>query len=77
MISCRPVICFVRFAISSTLRSVEALRKAGVQVGEAPPQELARMREKAKPVIDKYSKEVGDALVKEVNAGIAQVRAGK
>jgi TRAP-type transport system periplasmic protein len=35
------------------------------------------MREKAKPVIDKYSKEVGDALVKEVNAGIAQVRAGK
>jgi TRAP-type transport system periplasmic protein len=58
-------------------KAVEALRKAGVQVGEVPPQELARMREKAKPVIDKYSKEVGDALVKEVNAGIAQVRAGK
>ncbi len=58
-------------------KAVEALRKAGVEVGEVAPQELARMREKAKPVIDKYSKEVGDALVKEVQAEIAKVRGGK
>ena len=39
-----------------------------------PPQEIARMREKIKPVLDKYSKEVGEALVAEVNAEIAKKR---
>jgi tripartite ATP-independent transporter DctP family solute receptor len=58
-------------------QAAEALRKAGVQVNEITPQELARMRDKAKPVIDKYSKEVGEAMMKEVNAGIAKVRTGK
>jgi TRAP-type C4-dicarboxylate transport system substrate-binding protein len=66
-----------KFAREQDANAAEALTKAGVQVSEVPPQELARMREKAKPVIDKYSKEVSDALVKEVNAGIAQVCAGK
>jgi hypothetical protein len=35
---------------------------------------MARIREKVKPVIDKYAKEVGEPLVAEVNAEIAKKR---
>lgn len=51
--------------------------KTHMQVSELPPQEIAKMREKVKPVIEKYSKEVGESLLKEVYAEIAQVRGGK
>jgi len=53
---------------------LEELRKAGMQVNEVPPEEIARIREKIKPVVDKYSKEVGEPLVNEVNAEIAKKR---
>ena len=35
---------------------------------------MTRIREKAKPVIDKYAKEVGEDLYKEVSAEIAKKR---
>jgi TRAP-type C4-dicarboxylate transport system substrate-binding protein len=57
--------------------AVEALKAAGVQVDDITPQERSRLREKAKPVTDKYSKEVGDELMEEANAGIAKIRDGK
>jgi len=45
-----------------------------MQVNEVAPEELKRMREKIKPVTDKYAKELGEALVGEVNAEIAKKR---
>jgi TRAP-type C4-dicarboxylate transport system substrate-binding protein len=57
--------------------AVEALKAAGVQVDDITPQERSRLREKAKPVTDKYSKEVGDEFMEEANAGIAKIRDGK
>jgi TRAP-type transport system periplasmic protein len=54
--------------------ALETLKKAGMQVTEVPPEEIKRMREKVKPVTDKYAKEVGEALVNEVNAEIAKKR---
>jgi TRAP-type transport system periplasmic protein len=53
---------------------LEDLKKAGMQVNEVSPQEISRIREKIKPVVDKYTKEVGDALANEVNAEIAKKR---
>jgi TRAP-type transport system periplasmic protein len=53
--------------------ALETLKKS-MQVTELPPEEIAKMREKTKPVIDKYTKEVGEELVKEVQAEIAKVR---
>jgi tripartite ATP-independent transporter DctP family solute receptor len=56
------------------VQALEGLKKAGMQVNEVSPQEIARIREKIKPVIEKYSKEIGEPLVAEVNAEIAKKR---
>lgn len=53
------------------------LKKAGMQVTEFSPAELQRLRDKVKPVVDKFSAQVGEATVKEVNAEIAKARGGK
>ena len=55
-------------------KALDDLTKAGMKVNEIAPQEMARIREKVKPVIDKYAKEVGEPLVAEVNAEIAKKR---
>ena len=57
-------------------QALETLKKT-MQVTELPPAEIEKMRVKVKPVIDKYSKVVGEDLVKEVNAELAKVRAAK
>ena len=46
-------------------------------VHELPPEEIAKLREKAKPVIAKYTKDIGEELVTEVYAEIEKVRAAK
>ncbi|MGA0571125.1 TRAP transporter substrate-binding protein [Variovorax sp. VNK109] len=53
---------------------LDQLKKAGMQVTELPPAELAKLRERMKPVIDKYAATVGEASVKELMAEIAKVR---
>jgi len=57
-----------------SLQVLEDLKKAGMQVNEVSPQEIVRIREKIKPVIEKYTKEVGEQLANEVNAEIAKKR---
>ena len=46
-----------------------------MQVTELAPAEVARLREKTKPVAEKFSKEVSEASVKELFAEIEKVRA--
>jgi tripartite ATP-independent transporter DctP family solute receptor len=60
-------------------KNAQALQtlKQTMQITELPPAEIDKMRAKVKPVIDKYSKVVGEALVTEVNAEIAKVRTKK
>jgi TRAP-type transport system periplasmic protein len=60
-----------RGAADSALAS---LKQGGMTVTELPPAELAKLRDKVKPVIDKYTATVGEATVKELNAEIAKVR---
>ena len=43
-------------------------------VTEFPAAETERMREKLKPVVDKYAQEVGEPLMKEMLAEIDKVR---
>jgi TRAP-type C4-dicarboxylate transport system substrate-binding protein len=56
--------------------SEEALEelKDEMEVNELSAEEKARMQEKAKPVIDKYTTDIGADLVAEANAEIAKVR---
>lgn len=54
--------------------ALEDLKKAGMQVTELSPAEMARLRDKVKPVVDKHAAVVGEATVKELYAEIAKVR---
>jgi TRAP-type transport system periplasmic protein len=56
--------------------SEEALEelKEEMEVNELSAEERAKMQEKAKPVIDKYTADIGPELVAEVNAEIARNR---
>jgi tripartite ATP-independent transporter DctP family solute receptor len=60
----------------SRRKNAEALEvlKKKLQVYELPPAEIAKMREKTKPVWDKHTASVGEGLVKEVQGEIAKVR---
>jgi TRAP-type C4-dicarboxylate transport system substrate-binding protein len=53
---------------------LDSLKKAGMQVNELQPAEVAKLRDKMKPVIAKHSAGVGDATVKAVMAEIDKAR---
>ena len=53
---------------------IAELKAKGMQVDELPPAELAKMKEKAKPVVAKYTQIVGEPLVAELNAAIDKTR---
>jgi TRAP-type C4-dicarboxylate transport system substrate-binding protein len=58
-------------------KSAKDLQAKGMKINAIAPQEIARMRDKVKPVNDKYVKEGGDALAKEMFDAIDKVRGGK
>ena len=55
-----------KVARDEAAKALDELKKRGMVVHELPPDEIAKLRERAKPVIDKYTKEIGEPLVKEV-----------
>ncbi|MBM6596640.1 TRAP transporter substrate-binding protein [Microvirga pudoricolor] len=54
--------------------AIDRLRKV-MQVNEVAPDELERMKEKVRPVVEKFSSEVGEALSKQVSDELARLRA--
>nr|WP_315495409.1 TRAP transporter substrate-binding protein [uncultured Rhodoferax sp.] len=54
--------------------AVDGLKKGGMTVSEFTPAELAKLRDKMKPVVAKYSANVGEATVAEVQAELAKIR---
>jgi tripartite ATP-independent transporter DctP family solute receptor len=55
-------------------KALEELKAEGMEVSELAPAEVTKLREKAKPVTDKYAKEVDPALMQQLQAEIAKVR---
>ena len=55
-------------------KSRQALIKAGMQINDLSPQEIQRMRDKVKPVVEKYTAQVGQPLVAEFNAELEKAR---
>jgi len=51
-----------------------ALKKGGMQVNDIAPAELVKIRDKIKPVTDKYAAQIGEPLVGEMNAELARLR---
>jgi tripartite ATP-independent transporter DctP family solute receptor len=60
-------------------RNAQALQrlKMRMQVSALSPQDAEKMREAVRPVIQKYTKVVGEELVQETSAALARLRAGK
>ncbi|WP_114968107.1 TRAP transporter substrate-binding protein [Rhodoferax ferrireducens] len=56
---------------------VTKFKAAGVTLNTVSPAELARIQEKVKPVVAKFSPIIGDEFVKEFYAEIDKARAGK
>ena len=56
---------------------VHELKASGMELNEIDPQELAKMRQKLQPVIDKHVQNVGADLVKRAAVEIEKVRAQK
>ena len=57
-------------------REIGKLKASSMQVNELSPQEIARIREKLQPVIVKYTLQVREPLVNEINAELAKTRRG-
>ena len=54
--------------------NLELLKKNGMTVTEFPPAEVAKLRDKMKPVIAQFTASVGEATVAEVMAELAKMR---
>jgi tripartite ATP-independent transporter DctP family solute receptor len=64
-----------RLSREQSNKSLELIKAAGVEINEIAPQEIERIRQKIKPVIDKHAKELDQELVQQVNSEIAKARA--
>jgi tripartite ATP-independent transporter DctP family solute receptor len=53
---------------------LQSLKKVGMQINEVPAAEVARMRAKVQPVVDKYSAQIGGTLVKDLYSEIEKAR---
>ena len=53
---------------------LQSLKKTGLQINEVPAAEVARMRAKVQPVVDKYSAQIGGTLVKDLYGEIEKAR---
>jgi TRAP-type transport system periplasmic protein len=71
----RESIAYQRTQSRASLQAgLEDLKKAGMQVTELPPAEVAKLREKMKPVIAKHSASVGQETVNAMMAELAKLR---
>jgi len=58
-------------------KSADSLRAKGMKINDIAPAEVVRMRDKVKPVTDKFLKEGGEGLAKEMFDEINKVRSRK
>lgn len=56
---------------------VADVKTKGIVVNEIAPAEVARMRERVKPVVEKHVKLIGEPLYKELMAQLSKMRGGK
>ena len=59
---------------ASVAANLELLKKNGMAVTQFSPAEVAKLREKMKPVIAKFSASVGESTVNEMMTELARMR---
>ena len=55
-------------------KALERLKDEGMEINELPAEEIAKLKAKAQPVIDKYTADVGPELVAELDAELEKLR---
>ena len=65
-----------KIAREEAAKVLAELKKKGMTVFELSPEEIAKLRERSKPVIDKYTKELGP-IVDEMYAAVDKARKAK
>ena len=65
-----------KIARDDAARVLAEVKKAGMTVIEMPPEEIAKLRERSKPVLEKYTKEIGP-VAQEMLAAVEKARSGK
>ena len=55
-------------------KSLAELKQKGMTFTEIAPDEMARMRAKVKPVVDKYAKEAGETLMAKAQVEIEKAK---
>jgi tripartite ATP-independent transporter DctP family solute receptor len=55
-------------------KALDGLKKGGMQVTELAPAEVQKIRDKLKPVVEKYAKQAGEQTYGQLTAEIAKVR---
>jgi TRAP-type transport system periplasmic protein len=55
-------------------KSLAELKEKGMVFSDIPAEEMARMRDKVKPVVDRYTKDIGEDLMSLTRADIAKVK---
>jgi TRAP-type transport system periplasmic protein len=66
-----------KVARDEAAKVLDHLKKSGMTVHELPPEEIAKLREKAQPVIQKFTKDLGEEFVAELKAEVEKVRGRK
>lgn len=64
-----------KVARDEAAKVLDEAKKAGMTIHQLPPEEIAKLREKAQPVIQKHTKDLGEAFVAEVKAEVEKARA--
>ncbi|MPS79204.1 MAG: TRAP transporter substrate-binding protein [Achromobacter sp.] len=59
---------------ADSTKAMTTLEQAGMKINTVSPEEVARMRQKVQPVVDKYSQELGPDLIKQLNDEIQKAR---
>lgn len=54
--------------------AADTLRKNGMVINDLAPAEIARIREKVKPVVEKFANDTDASLYKDILAALAQIR---
>lgn len=63
-----------KFSRDSMNAALAELKKSGMEANDLSPAEMNRLREAVKPVIDKFSKESGEAVFAEIQSELAKLR---
>lgn len=59
---------------ADSAKAMTTLEQAGMKINTISPEEVARMRQKVQPVVDKYTQELGPELIKQLNDEIQKAR---